>query len=163
MAKWRGSKGQLGKIKINRAAVDALIRDRVETAWAEVMAKLDVEYMIVIEDPNEFSNLGFFDQDIVDTGRFRDSQKVNVTGRKAFWQWDPISPDNGYHYGPALYYGFHPFGMDGQDGKPYAYVPGRHWIDRAIKRVNPVKSFAAELRKNGLQAKVVRNNNSLLD
>lgn len=141
---------EVGKIKINRGAVDRLVRKLIEDAWAQVVADLDVEYIKVIDDPNEFADEGFTNQDIVDTERFRDSQTVDAKDFKAKWSWHPVDPKTGYEYAPDLYYGFLAFGK--------YWIPGRHWPERAIRRVDPVAKLVAELNKRGIPAQVIRNN-----
>lgn len=160
MAQWRGRKGKLGKIKLNPDTV-ANLRNEIREAVGDVMAELDLEYEKVIEDMNAFADQGFIDWDIVDTGRFRDSQKVNIATVDsqvvARWVWNPESPENGYHYAAALYYGFYAFGNQN------AWIPGRRWVELGIKRVNPVRKLAANLRERGVSAKVARNNVNALD
>lgn len=139
-------------MKLNFNALNSAI----DNAFAEVTAKLDTEFIAVIEDPNEFADIGLPNQDIVDTGRFRDAQVVDVRANKATWTWDPTSPENGYHYAMALLVGFFAYGG-------HKYIPGRNWIFRALKRVDCVQMLAEELQKQGIAAKVVRNDVGLLE
>lgn len=139
-------------MKLNLNALNSAI----DNAFAEVIAKADTEFIAVIEDPNEFADIGLPNQDIVDSGRFRDAQVVDVQANKATWTWDPTSPENGYHYALALWFGFFAYGGT-------KYVPGRHWAFRALRRADIVQTMAAELQKQGIKAKVVRDDVGLLD
>lgn len=147
----------MGSLKINREALYQIIRRRIEDAWAEVVAQLTEEYLRVIEDPNEFSDLGFNDQDIIDTGRFRDSMTIDVQTKDGeivvVWDWDPVDPETGEHYASSLYLGF----VAGQ-----SYIPGRPWVDRAIKNIDPVQLLQAELSKRGIHARVISNQTTVL-
>lgn len=138
-------------MKLNTNALNQAI----DNAFAEVVAKLDTEFIAVIEDPNEFADVGLPDRDLIDTGRFRDAQVVDVRANKATWTWDPVASD-GYHYAMALFVGFFAYGGT-------KFVPGRHWAFRALKRLDVVQLLAEELQKQGIEAKVVRNDVGLLD
>lgn len=140
------------KVRINTSQLNKAI----DEAFASVVAAFDVECIAVIEDPNEFADVGLPDRDLIDTGRLRDSQIVDVQGNKATFTWDPVSPENGYHYAMALLVGFFAYGGT-------KYVPGRHWAMRALRRIDPVVMLAEELKKQGLDAKVTRNDVQLLD
>lgn len=137
--------------KLNPKALKQ-IEKAIDDSWAEVVAALDVEYTRVIEDDNEFSDLGFTDQDMVDSGEFRDGQTVDVKARRALWRWAPINPKNGYCYAAALYYGFYAFGDQER------YVEGRPWVSRAIRNIGVLVRFATELEKRGLKTRIVRQN-----
>ena len=82
-------------IKINQSALNSLL-GKVDDAFAEVVTALDNEFHAVIRDPNEFGDLGLENQDIVDTGRFDDSQTLTVSrsGGKvtANFEWNPTTP-----------------------------------------------------------------------
>ena len=65
-------------IKINQAALNKVLKT-VDNAFAEVVTALDNEFHAVIEDTSEFSDLGLDNQDIIDTGRFNDSQVLNIS------------------------------------------------------------------------------------
>lgn len=132
------------------------LNQAIDKAFASVVASADTEFIAVIEDPNEFADIGLPNQDIVDSGRFRDAQVVDVQANKATWTWDPTSPENGYHYAAALLVGFFAYGG-------HKYIPGRNWIFRALKRIDFVQLFASELEKQGIKAKVTRNDISLLE
>jgi hypothetical protein len=156
--RYRGPKSQLGKIRIKPGAV-AELRKKIQDSFAVVVEELDYEYHVTIQDPDAFEYLGFFDQDIVDTGRFDDSQIIDVQTKgnvtTARWIWNPTSPDDGYHYASALYYGFHPYGGTG-------YCPGRPWVDFSIRKLDPVSLLVKELKSRGLKARVIQNNVSTL-
>lgn len=137
--------------KINQAALKQFER-KVDDAWAEVITALDLEYENVINDENAFPD--FPNQDIVDTARFRDGQSVDVKARRALWLWAPISPDNGYCYAAALYYGFYAYGGS-------KWIEGRPWVEVAFQNVNPVAMMALLLAQKGIKARIVRQANNL--
>lgn len=128
----------------------------IDNAWAEVVARVDSTCIAVIEDPNEFSDLLFEDQDIILSGRLKESQTIDVRGNKAVWEWNPHDPNTGYAYALAVWMGFNAYGE-------YKYVPGRHWFFRALKRVDPITMFADELQKQGIGIRVTSNNIKLID
>lgn len=123
------------KITIDKSKLNQVLK-AVEEGFGDAVAALDKEYIDVIEDPNEFGDLGFRNQDIVDTGRFRDSQKVIETrtahGVDVKWHWNPVDPETGLHYAPHLYTGF---------AVGPKWIPGRPWPERAVKRADPGKIF----------------------
>lgn len=124
------------------------LNQAIDNAFAEVVAKLDTEFIAVIEDPNEFSDLGLDGQDIVLTGRLRDAQVVDVQANKATWEWNPTDPDTGYAYALAVWVGFFAYGG-------HKFIPGRKWALRGLKRVKPLSVFVDELNKNGIKAKII--------
>lgn len=128
----------------------------IDNAWAEVVARVDTECIAVIEDPNEFSDLGFDQQDIILSGRLRDSQVVDVQGNKAEFTWNPHDPDTGYAYGAALFFGFFAYGG-------HKFIPGRKWVLRALRRIDPVVLLVEELQKQGIGAILASNNIELID
>lgn len=132
--------------KFNRDTLRQL-EATVDAAWAEVVAELDVEFIRVIESDSEFADLGFEAQDIVDTGRFRDSQVVTAAARRVLWRWAPTSPENGYCYAAALYYGFYAYGGA-------AWIEGRPWVARAIANIQPLLRLAEKLERKGLLVRV---------
>lgn len=142
----------MGGIKLNLNHLNKAI----DNAFASVVAKCDSEYIAVIEDPDEFSDLGFDSQDIVLTGALRDSQVVNAQGNKATWEWNPTDPDTGEAYALAVWVGFFAYGG-------HKFILGRKWALRALKRVNPAVLLALELQNQGIAARVVRNDAGLLD
>lgn len=115
----------------------------LEESFADVVGALDSEFIAVISDPNEFSDLGFTEQDIIDTGRFKDSQVVSETrddgNVQVRWSWSPTSPENGYKYAPALHFGYNAWGKK--------WIPGRPWTTRAVRRINPVQRFEDGVRR----------------
>ena len=124
------------KITYNKTEI-AKLKKAIADSFANVVAQMDAEYTKVIESDTEFADLGFSGQDIVDTGRFRDSQIVNsrtVGGVTVVeWSWNPQDPDTGYHYAAALYSGFNAYGKK--------WIPGRPWTERAIANVDPFQLF----------------------
>ena len=138
----------MAKFKPNAANI-AKLKQKIALAYGNVIETLDAEYDAVIEDPNEFSDLGFDSQDIIDTGRFKDSKLLDVRTENdrinAHWSWNPTDPETGYHYAAALYTGFMAYGKK--------WIPGRPWPDRAIARVDPPKALQAEMKLQGIPAK----------
>lgn len=124
------------KITVNQSQLSK-IKSAISDSFADVAASLDTKFIEVIESDTEFADLGFNGQDIVDTGRFRDSQVVQETRVGDFvavhWHWNPADPETGYHYAPALYSGFHAYGKK--------WIPGRPWTDRAVQHTDPFKLF----------------------
>jgi hypothetical protein len=130
---------------INLRALDAAIND----AFASVVATVSDEMQAVIEDLDEFADVGLSNRDIIDTGRLRDSQVVDVRDGRAEWTFDPHDPATGYPYAAAIYAGFAPYGNEN------AFVPGRNFPERAIDRASAPKALAAELQLRGIDARVV--------
>ena len=128
---------------INREALKRLI----EKADNETMAELSAEFQEVISDTNAFP--GFVDQDIIDTGEFKESQQLNRKTRfSTVFNWDPVSED-GYHYAAGLHTGFWAWGR--------TYIPGRNWTGLAIRRDRPVTRLAHKLKQSGLRVKCKDN------
>lgn len=129
-------------IKINQKALNSLL-NKVNNAFAEVVEALDNEFHAVIEDPNEFAGLGLDNQDIIDTGRFNDSQLLNVLtqGGKtvATFEWNPHGLETGEPYAGRILTGFRAYGHG-------RWIPGRDWTERAVKRLDPVEMFEQELK-----------------
>lgn len=126
-------------------------KSAIVESFAAVIETLNDEYDAVIEDLNEFADLGFVDWDIVDTGRLRDSKQLDVRTEangdlNATWDWNPHDPETGYPYAAAVYSGFNAYGK--------RYIPGRPWPERAIKRVDIPKALSAEMKLRGVPAKV---------
>lgn len=128
----------------------------IDNAFAKVVDDFDMECILVIEDDQEFADIGVISQDIVDTGRFRDSQIVQVQGNKAEFTWNPTDPETGYAYAMALFVGFFAYGG-------HKFIPGRRWVFRALRRIDPVVLLAEELEKQGIGARITRNNIELID
>lgn len=130
------------------------IEKDVADAMAKVFAKYDIEVDRVIESPNEFSNLGFIGQDIVDTGRLLKSKVITIGTFNGMWEWAPISPENGFPYGPAVHEGFLAWGKK--------FIPGRPWDVRAAQNIDPVQIVVNVLNSKGYRVKIKQNNISLL-
>ena len=129
-------------IKINQAGLNKVL-GAVENAFAEVVTALDNEFHAVIQDPDEFGDLGLDNQDIVDTGRFDNSQKLMVSRRGgkvvANYEWNPHDPETGEPYAGRILTGFRAYRVG-------RWIPGRDWTERAIRRVDPVTMFEKEIR-----------------
>lgn len=118
----------LNEVKVNK------IKTAAKEALDDYSLNLDIEFRKVISDTNAFSNLGFINQDIIDTGRLKDSQKVTTTpslsGDKVtkVWEWDPVSPETGRHYAGDVFVGFYAFGKK--------WIPGRDWPNKAFENLD---------------------------
>jgi hypothetical protein len=132
----------------------AKLQQDVAEATAQAIAKVDAELDRVITDENEFTDLGFIDQDIVDTGRLRDSKVITANPNGVTFTYDPVAPENGYHYGAAIWNGFWAFGR--------TYVPGRPWTLRAIQNENPVDNTIAALQEMGYKVKLKSDGTEIL-
>ena len=95
----------------------------------------------MIESTDEFSDLGFSGQDIVDTGRLRDSMIVDSSKDKLTVTWLPKNPKNNFPYAAAVWSGYFAFGKK--------YIPGRKWDLKAIDNVNIAQSLADKLEAKG--------------
>lgn len=136
--------------KLSNQILKKLKKDLKEKVFPDLVARYDLESDRVIEDPNEFANLGFVDQDIIDTGRLLKSKIIEPQGSLSIrFSWDPVSPENGYRYASAVWWGFSAWGKK--------FIPGRPWSDRAAYNIDPVNSTAKHLQKLGYDAKVVRD------
>lgn len=124
----------------------AKLKKDVAEARGTAIAKIDSELDRVIESMSEFSDLGFVDQDIVDTGRLRDSKIIQANPDGVTFTYAPKSPENGYPYAPAVFLGYFAWGKK--------YIPGRPWTIRALKNENPVRNIADELESMGYDVKV---------
>lgn len=111
-------------------------------ALEETAIRLGKEAKDVIEDLNEFSDIGYSNWDIVDTGRLRDSMVIRFEwddrGASAELSWDPVSPETGEHYAAKVWVGF-----VGPSGRLY---PGRDWPGRAAERMNPFSFFMEKVK-----------------
>lgn len=132
----------------------AKLKQDVKEARAQAIAKVNIELDRVIESEVEFSDLGFLGQDIVDTGRLRDSKVVNANPNGVTFTYDPVSPENGYHYGAAVWLGFWAFGKK--------YIPGRPWTLRAVQNENPLENTVVALENMGYSVKVKQDGTELL-
>lgn len=124
----------------------AKIKQDVEDASATAIAKVNVELDRVIESLDEFSDLGFVSQDIVDTGRLRDSKIITANPNGVTFSYAPVSPENGYPYAPAVYLGFFAWGK--------YWVEGRPWTLRAIKNENPTVNLVNALTDKGYNVNI---------
>jgi len=126
----------------------------VNEAHGKAVAKVDVELDRVIESLDEFSDLGFIDHDIVDTGRLRDSKVITAKPNSVTFTYAPVSPENGYPYAPAVFHGFFAWGKK--------YIPGRPWTVRAVKNENPTGNIAIALEEMGYGVTVKNDGVQLL-
>ncbi len=136
------------------------LRSIVKEAMGEVYAEYNVEVDRVIESLNEFADLGFIDQDIIDTGRFLNSKLITTRediGRlitEMEVEWSPQSPDNGAYYAPYLWRGYFAWGKK--------FIQGRHFDTRAAKNIDVTRNFVEKLRQKGVKAEIIFDNTSSL-
>lgn len=138
----------------------SLLSEKIEDAFGLTVADFDIEVDEVIQSADEFKSQGFTDQDIVDTGRLLNSKIVDAQKEadeiSVLYSWNPVSPKNGYPYGPAVWAGFYAYGGE-------KFIPGRHWPERAAKNVGITQSFVDYLRESGIPCTVERNGDDELD
>ena len=131
-----------------KEVVNQIIKD-VEESFAEIYDLVSAKLDEVILTAGEFEGVP---QDIVDTGELKDSKQSEQSTREISFEYDPVNPDDGFHYAEAVYGGFYAYG-----GKEY--VPGRRWTDRAVKKVDPTQVLADSLREKGYDVTVEFNGN----
>lgn len=134
------------------------LEEIAEDAFAEIVAQYNIHVDEVIESLEAFNDLGFTEQDIVDTGRLRDSKLVQVEDNLAEFEWSPRAPKTGFAYAPLVWAGFMAYGKK--------YVPGRHWPERAAATLNNhgvTTSFVEALKQRGLDAEILVNGDEDLD
>ena len=129
-----------------RELIKHLEKDVAE-ARGQAIATYDAELDRVIQSPDEFSDLGFDGQDIIDTSRLFDSKVISANPDGVTFSYDPVDPETGYHYAAAVFYGFFAYGRK--------YIPGRRWTIRALKNENPVVNMVTSLKAMGYNARVV--------
>lgn len=117
----------MAKVKTNKSFIDS-----TEKAFRQTMFRVGASFTQVISDPNAFS--GFPSQDIVDTGRFRASQRL-------------VFPRNGlarfsWNTEYAIYL------LRGYQTRSGTRVQGRDWIAEGIKRCPLDETLKEELQKN---------------
>jgi len=135
------------------------IEKLIQEAFGQTIADYNVYVDEIIESTEEFGDSGFSGQDIVDTGRLRDSKIIDAQLNLVSLEWTPKDPDSGFSYAPAVWAGFHPYGGE-------KFVPGRHWPERAARKLNGegiTKAFVTYLQQQGLNAQVINNGDEELD
>ena len=132
----------------------------IKEAFGDLVADYNEWVDAVIESPDMFSDRGFVDHDIVDTGRLLNSKEVDAKDTEATFLWEPHSPLNGFPYAPAVWTGFYAW------GDKRNYIPGRHWPERAATTLNDVgvtQAFVEKLKDLGLEATIVKNGDEDID
>lgn len=129
------------KVHINKQAI-AKLKQTIKESFKITNARLGDEFTAVINDPNEFSDIGLSDRDIVWSGRLRDSQQLfleeNEDKINYLWQWNPVDPETNRAYAGDVFVGFREYSG--------AWVPGRDWPRRAVERLDPYVYFLNELQ-----------------
>ena len=86
------------KFKIYPQGV-AKLKQIIKESFSQVVDELDLEFQAVISDSNAFADIGVYNQDIIWTGRLKESQQLEIsTDRnnvKASWRWNPFDPESG--------------------------------------------------------------------
>lgn len=129
------------KTKIKTKPLDQLIT-RARVIVKEYIKELDQEYQLVIADTYAFADIGLTNQDIIWSGALKASQKMSIQDGKnikAYWKWDPVDPDSGYHYANSVLTGFNAWG----NGR---FIPGRNWPAKAIERADPITYLIRRLK-----------------
>ena len=136
-----------------KEVVNQIIND-IEDSFAEIYDLVSAKLDEVIETEGEFEGVP---QDIVDTGELKNSKQGTQETREISFEYDPVNPDDNFHYAEAVYGGFFAYG-----GK--TYIPARRWTDRAVKKVNPTQVLADSLREKGYDVTVeVNGNDQIID
>ena len=124
------------------------VKQDIYDSFGDITAEIDQKLDEVIETPGYFEGNP---NDIVDTGRLRDSKEVDAQKDKVTFTYEPKNPDNGYPYAPAVWAGFYAYGGS-------KYIEGRHWTERAVKEVDPAERLAELMEEKGYSAEVKFNN-----
>ncbi|MFN9954379.1 MAG: hypothetical protein ACK55I_14890, partial [bacterium] len=74
------------------------IEKLIQEAFGQTVADYNVYVDEIIESTEEFGDIGFSGQDIVDTGRLRDSKIVDATSNEVTLEWSPKDPESGFSY-----------------------------------------------------------------
>jgi hypothetical protein len=130
------------------------VDELINRAFANVVEALSDEYTAVIEEVGAFPEEP--EADIVLSSRLRDSMEIDTSNNYAEWSWNPIDPKTRYEYAAKVYHGFRAYGRG-------RWVPGRHWPEKAIKRVDPARVLAAELNMLGVDASFTSAVDQLID
>ena len=130
------------KFKIYPQGV-AKLKQIIKESFSQVVDELDLEFQVVISDSNAFADIGVYNQDIIWTGRLKESQQLEIsTDRnnvKASWRWNPFDPESGEYYAGDVFVGFTTW-----SGR---FIPGRNWPDKGIERYNPIDNFVLKLKQ----------------
>jgi len=128
-------------IRIDENKVNA-IKLKIKDSFGQTVATLDKVQDQVIKDPLEFADLGFLDQDIVDTGRLHNSKIVETIDEgnlvSVRYVWNPIDPEDGRAYAGDVLVGFTSYAGN--------FVPGRDWPNRAAEKLNTYAFFVETLK-----------------
>jgi len=131
----------MNKVTLNKAAI-ANLKKNVKTAFKKTNTLLGKSFTETIESETAFSDIGFTNWDIVDTGRLRDSQHCVIKEAEnkieGIWTWDPVDPETGRNYAGDVLVGF--ISSNGN------WIPGRNWPERGVENLNPVEVFKTELK-----------------
>ena len=128
-------------IRVDKNKVDA-IKLKIKDCFAQTVDALDEMQDQVIKDPWEFADLGFLDQDIVDTGRLHDSKIVETVDEENVvttrYVWNPINPEDGRAYAGDVLVGFTSYAGN--------FIPGRDWPNRSEEKLNTHEHFLEALK-----------------
>lgn len=130
------------------------VDELINRAFVNVAEALSDEYTAVIEEVGAFPEEP--DADIVLSGRLRDSMEIDFSDNYCEWSWNPTDSETGEEYAAKVYHGFRAYGRG-------RLVPGRHWPEKAIRRVDPARALAAELKMLGIDASFTSSVDELVD
>ena len=138
------------------------ILDKLEVLASEAFQDLAIAYSQsvddIIQDLNAFSDLGYHDWDIVDTGRLLASKIAEINSNQAQFSWNPQDPESKVYYARSVWTGFMSFGG--------SYKPGRHWPERAaynMEQKGITQVYADLLSQKGLAVSIVTKAEDDLD
>jgi hypothetical protein len=134
------------------------LEELAQEAFSQVVEEYSLWVDATIESLDAFSDLGFSDWDIVDTGRLLESKAVNSQDNEVEFEWSPRDPETGLFYAPRVWAGFLAYGRK--------YIPGRHWPERAAQTLNDkgvTATFVDLLKAQGLDAEIIINGDEDLD
>jgi hypothetical protein len=128
-------------IHVDRDKVDT-IKLKIKNCFNRTVDVLDKMQDRVIQDPWEFADLGFLDQDIVDTGRLHNSKIVETVDEgdlvSVRYVWNPINPEDGRAYAGDVFLGFTSYAGN--------FIPGRDWPNRSEEKLNTREHFVETLK-----------------
>lgn len=131
-------------IKLNLKQINR-IKEIIEESFEDSIEALSEAQDDLINDPFGFSDLGFINQDIVDSGQLRDSKKIEKRKQgddiEVKFSWAPVAPETGEIYAADVFVGFYSF-----SGK---FIPGRDWPNRSAEKIDILGHF-----KNGIQSRL---------
>lgn len=129
------------------------LQKKINQITREVALQYSEEVDKVIRSESAFSDLGFVNQDIVDTSRLVNSKNLRIIRKgdvvEYEFSWEARSPDTGELYPALIISGFFAYGGT-------KFVRGRNYPNRAMKNIKPVLRFKEQAkRKLGVQVRIL--------